>query len=147
MTRNKFEKLTVADVLMKERTDGTGSFPVAIIQGISFNVSDSGNQSFSKRKVHMPLNGLELAEAKSLFPKGSAIEGFKIQQYEVEPYEFTDPETGESIIASKRYRLKPIDEPAEPQKTPAVHRQPASTMEDAIFERKPRSNDLEPQEA
>lgn len=146
MTRNKFEKLTVDDVLMKERTDGTGSFPVAIITGVSFNVSENGNQSFSKRKVHLPLNGIELEEAKALFPKGSAIEGFRIEQYTVEPYEFLGADD-EVIVTDKRYRLKPLDEPAEPQKMPAAQSvQSSSTLEDAVFERSSRANDLEPQE-
>lgn len=116
MTRNKFEKLTVSSVEMRTRGDDGTKFPVVIIQGISFSMSESGNQSFSKRKVSLPLNGMELDEAKQLFPAGSVINGYRIAPYEVEPYEFTDPETGEVVVATKRYRLIPLDEP-QPQET------------------------------
>lgn len=125
MIRNKFEKLTVSAVEMRNRNDGSGKFPVVIIQGISFQMSESGNQSFSKRKVSLPLNGMELDEAKQLFPVGSTIDGYRIAPYEVEPYEFSDPDTGEVVVATRRYRLIPLDQPATEETASA----PQSTRE------------------
>lgn len=104
-----FNKLTVQDVVNRERTDRQDehgnpvTFPVVLIQGVSLNISESG-QSINKRVVSLPLNGFTLEEGKAMFPKGSVLDGYTIEQYEVSPYKWETPE-GEIRTDNVRYRL------------------------------------------
>lgn len=132
---NNFETLTVEDVMLRERNDGTGEFPVVIIAGISLNLSATGNQSFTKRRVSLPLNGFTVEEAKQAFPKGMKLQGFKIQQYEVDPYEWTTPE-GEVRTDNVRYRLVDLRQPAEPPVNTTS--EPQSTRE-PVEQQKPKA--------
>jgi hypothetical protein len=120
-----FDTLRIEAVEMRERTDTGDTFPVAIISGISLNMSAKGGASFSKRRVSLPLNGMTQAEAEQAFPAGQTMpKRFAIQQYDVEPYEWTTPD-GEIRTDTKRYTL--VDTTAPPVRQSA----PQSTVEPA----------------
>lgn len=121
---SQFESITVEDVILRERKDGSGDFPVVVCFGVSLSVSSTGNQSITKRRVSLPLNDFTLAEGKEFFPKGSKLEGFRIEQYEVEPYEWTTPD-GEVRTDNVRYRLVEASKKSEP----ATQSAPQSTTE------------------
>ena len=124
---SQFESITVEDVILRERKDGTGDFPVVVCFGVSLSESSTGNQSFTKRRVSLPLNDFTLSEGKKFFPKGSQLQGFHIEQYEVEPYEWTTPDK-EVRTDNVRYRLVRTSksEPA-PQSAPQSTAEPVPT--------------------
>ena len=117
-----FDTLRIEAVEMRQRTDTGDEFPVALISGISLNVTTKGS-SFTKRRVSVPLNGLTREEAEVAFPPGQVMpKRFIIQQYTVEPYEWTTPD-GEIRTDTKRYTL--VDTTAPPVEQSA----PQSTVE------------------
>ena len=145
MTNNALETLRVEDTILRTRQDTGEEFPVLIITGISMHTAQSGNQSFTKRRVSLPLNGFKLSEAKQLFPAGSVLEGFRIQAYHVPEYDWTTPD-GEVRTDSTRYRLVPAGgEPTPQVQTEPREAKPAGPLEHAVFAATGRSNELEPQ--
>ena len=142
MINNALETLRVEDTILRTRQDTGEEFPVLIITGISMHTAQSGNQSFTKRRVSLPLNGFKLSEAKQLFPAGSVLEGFRIQAHHVPEYEWTTPD-GEVRSDTVRYRLVPVGEkPAPvPQSEPKASSKAAGPLEHVVFSGAERVNE------
>ena len=127
MAQMSFDTLRVESVEERTATATGEMFPVAIISGVSLNISDkTGASSFTKRRVSLPLNGMTLQDAKDAFPIGSVMpKRFVIQQYTVPKYTWLGPD-GEELSSKKRYRL--VDTTSLPEHN-VVESEPESTVE------------------
>ena len=102
---SNISKLLVDQIKMVEKKDGTGEFPVVLITGITFSVSESGNSSFSKRKVSIPLNNLSSKkEAEEFFTEGSVLEGLELYKKPCEEYEYEAP-SGETYLLNYKWAI------------------------------------------
>ena len=123
------KNLTV-DRIEQRTLKGTGeSFPFAIVSGISFSKSITGNSRFTLREISIPLNGMSLSQAKQYFPPNSRLEGYEIYKKEVDPYEY---ETSDGQILSLNYSwdVRKVDPNTESEHNP---RSAKSSMERQVF--------------
>lgn len=105
-------QVTVKEFINQELNDGTGSFPVVVVQGPVIGRANDGSVRITKRdNVRVPLFGYTMEEVQDLFPAvGDKIAGVKIQQELLqEPRQWDNPETGERITVLYRYEMVPAD--------------------------------------
>lgn len=133
------KSLTIDRIEEKTRKDTGEKFPVAIIAGISFSQSETGNSRFSLREVSIPLNGMDKETAKAYFPPGSELNGYEIYQKEVDPYEWEAPD-GRVLSLNHSWDIRKIDDTAEAT-TPVPAK---SSIEKHVFAGTSRTNSLEP---
>lgn len=131
MTFSKsFERLTVVDVVERQRKDNGEKFPVALIAGVTLDISaTTGNSAIRRRQVSVPLNGFSLSEAEAMFPVGMVMPSqYRIERYEVEPYDWTTPDGELRENETIRYRLtdKPIGAPSPAEQEPTSTVEPAT---------------------
>ena len=96
----------------QELLDGSGSFPVVIVEGpVVARGSDGSTRITKKDSVRIPFFGFDIDEAKEVFPApGERIPGVRIEQYLLEtPREWENPETGEIITVQYGYTIVPTD--------------------------------------
>tara|TARA_R110000868_G_scaffold306734_3_gene568105 strand:- start:31855 stop:32274 length:420 start_codon:yes stop_codon:yes gene_type:complete len=135
----QLSKILIDSVEEVERNDGTGTFPVVKVTGITFSVSESGNSSFTKRKVSLPLNQMtSKAEAELYFKAGTILEGFELYKKPSEEYQYEAP-TGEIYSLNYKWAIRKID-----QEDPIAKRQ-EKPMEKEVFSTARNTNNLQPQ--
>ena len=137
--------------------DGSGSFPVVIIEGPVVARGSDGSIRITKREnIRVPMFGYEMDEIKKVFPApGERIPGVRVEQYLLEtPREWENPETGEIITVQYGYTIVPTDGslPQAPSRRtgypePVGQRSKEQPpMESQVFAGSSRSkNDLQPQ--
>ncbi|XWN36868.1 MAG: hypothetical protein ROO71_13010 [Balneola sp.] len=107
---NQLSKLLIDSIEEVERKDGSGVMPVIKITGITFSTSESGNSSFTRRTVNVPLNKLNSkAEAEQFFKPGSVLEGFELYKKPCEEYEYEAP-TGETYLLNYNWSIRKAGE-------------------------------------
>lgn len=97
----------IIDFKTYERTDGS-EFNVLVVQGgiEAVKSQETGKTYFTARKANVPCT-FDENTCKSLV--GSDFAG-KIERVEVEPYEYTVPTTGETIVLQHSYQYVSEDE-------------------------------------
>lgn len=150
-------RITVKEFIEQELNDGTGSFPVVVVQGPVISLGRDGSTRITKRdNVRIPMFGYEMDEVKEVFPEiGKKITGVKIEQFVLpEAREWENPETGEIITVQYGYRIVPTDGslPQAPSRRTdypeSVGQRPKEQppIESQVFSGSSRSNnDLQPQ--
>ncbi|MEX2347704.1 MAG: hypothetical protein WD511_00670 [Balneolaceae bacterium] len=123
--------------------DGS-EFALAIIAGIAYAVSESGNSRFDKREVGIPLSNIKPEEANTPEVKAilnEMILDMEIYRKEVEPYEYEVPGTGEVISLSHSWDIKKAG-----SRKRINHGEKKSSIEDHVFagSSKSTNNELEP---
>lgn len=138
---SNISKLLVDQIDMVERKDGTGKFPVVQITGITFSISESGNSSFTKRKVSIPLNNLSSkADAEEYFTEGSVLEGFELFKKPCEEYQYEAP-TGEMYTLNYKWGIRKAGQGSEP-----VAKKQQKPIEREVFSGNGKTNTLQPQD-
>lgn len=125
--------------------DGS-EFPVAIIAGIAYAVSESGNSRFDKREVSIPLSNIDPEEANTPHIKAilnDMIADMEIYRKDVDPYEYEVPGTGEVVMLTHSWDIRRAGEQGAPAHDAAPGK---SSMESHVFAGSSRSNNnhLEP---
>ncbi|MFY0683815.1 MAG: hypothetical protein JXR20_04625 [Balneola sp.] len=138
---SNISKLLVDQIKMVDKKDGTGEFPVVLITGITFSVSESGNSSFTKRRVSIPLNNLSsMKEAEEYFTEGTVLEGFELYKKPCEEYEYEAP-TGETYLLDYKWAICKAGEQERTAK------KVVRTMDKEIFSTaNKKTNNLQPQD-
>lgn len=113
---SSIKNLTIDRIEERTRKDNGDKFPVVMVAGVSFSISESGNSRFTLREVSIPLSGMTMAQAKAYFPPKSKLEGYEIYKKDVEPYEWETPE-GETLSLSHSWDIRKIGDEAEESAT------------------------------
>lgn len=106
---SSLKNLTIDRIEERTRKDNGDKFPVVMVAGVSFSISESGNSRFTLREVSIPLSNMSMAQAKEYFPPKSKLEGYEIYQKQVDPYEWETPE-GETLTLSHSWDIRKIGE-------------------------------------
>lgn len=125
--------------------DGS-EFAVAIIAGIAYAVSESGNSRFDKREVSIPLSNIKPKEADTPETKAilnEMIADMEIYRKEVDPYEYEIPGSGEVVMLTHSWDIRRAGKKDAPAHDAAPGK---SSMESHVFAGSSKSNNnhLEP---
>lgn len=91
--------VTVIDFAERKSADGTEFFALVVDGGIEMIQSGSGGHYATSRTASIP-STFDAASCQRLI--GTELDG-EVRKVEVEPYEFTIPETGEQITLTHSY--------------------------------------------
>jgi hypothetical protein len=100
----------VIDYKLRNSLNGNPFYALVLQGGIEMVTSASGNSYLSAKTVSIPTTFTEQVCASLV---GSELPGSIVRE-EVEPYEYTVPETGELLLLTHRYIYLDQEEPVQP---------------------------------
>ncbi|MGN8224609.1 hypothetical protein [Gracilimonas sp. BCB1] len=133
--------LTIERIESRTNSVDGSEFAVAIVTGIAYAVSESGNSRFDKREVSIPLSNIKPEEANTPKVKtilNEMVADMEIYRKEVDPYEYEVPGTGEVVMLSHSWDIRSRDK--------VKGKENKSSIEDHVFagSSKSTNNELEP---